>query len=570
MKSRPVNPASYSAVLIAAVLVCAGLIGQYSRAVSAMKTAPAASATMTSFDRDSDGDGLSDFAEVHKYFTDPNRRSTAGDSVADGDTNRRKEFTYTITEVVRVLKPCNPAAMNDDYQDVRVLSRDADSYTLEVTLYPLNTNADAIGEDFNWRRDDAGMTRYLKPTVTCNWDARMQSELVAELRQDGIDPDRLSDKQLVTQVSAWAMKTSKFEELYQGNPIDWFVDFPNGKPEVYPPLRTSFDAARPDPSWSDEKMLDRELYGKSMFAAKVHGSCTSSAIYLATIFRALGIPTRILYFIPPADYNDPAQRAMLLSGIHHCGVRAAVAQALAAASGGAGFCNHMYDEVFVGGRWARLNYDKLGQNIVDPNYNGLMMHIDTCADISETDLARTWGVRGAKYPGVTPRLTSVNPYQLISISDHFGRWSHVPNPYVEYKPFEYTTVTINGVYPPNTAQYAELITDDFLTKTLKPNKLVPDFMIGIAEAPQGAGLPMREFLGRASNRFTLHSPGHPDVGIACNSVNCNDNKLQAFGAAIAPADRGNIVPGAVYTIEPINTSTKYKWTVGPGVTFTAP
>jgi hypothetical protein len=55
----------------------------------------------------------------------------------------------------------------------------------------------------------------------------------------------------------------------------------------------------------------------------------------------------------------------------------------------------MYDEVFVGVRWARLNYNKLGQNIVDPNYYGLMMHINTCADISETDLARTWRDRGA-------------------------------------------------------------------------------------------------------------------------------------------------------------------------------
>ena len=45
---------------------------------------------------DTDGDGLSDFQEIHKYRTDPKMLSTAGDGVADGDRQRRREFTYSI------------------------------------------------------------------------------------------------------------------------------------------------------------------------------------------------------------------------------------------------------------------------------------------------------------------------------------------------------------------------------------------------------------------------------------------------------------------------------------------
>jgi hypothetical protein len=122
---------------------------------------------------DADGDGLSDYAELHKYFTDPHKAITGG-SVPDGDWEQRKEFTYTITSVLQIARPFNPADMSDDYQDARVLSQNKDTITVEVVYYPLNTNKDAIGESPNWRRDYAGMTQYLRPTATENWDEKMR------------------------------------------------------------------------------------------------------------------------------------------------------------------------------------------------------------------------------------------------------------------------------------------------------------------------------------------------------------------------------------------------------------
>jgi hypothetical protein len=122
---------------------------------------------------DADGDGLSDYTELHKYFTDPHKAITAG-SARDGEWDQRREFTYTITSVLQIARPFNPADMNDDYQDARVLSEDKNTVTVEVVYYPLNTNKDAIGENPNWRRDDAGMTQYLRPTATENWDEKMR------------------------------------------------------------------------------------------------------------------------------------------------------------------------------------------------------------------------------------------------------------------------------------------------------------------------------------------------------------------------------------------------------------
>src|SRR5438105_10446340 len=83
-------------------------------------------------DADSDGDGLSDFQEVHKYRTDPHKKSTAGKGISDGDWDERRQFTYSIRSVIRVMPPYNLAALNDDFQDVRVLKETKEYVELEV------------------------------------------------------------------------------------------------------------------------------------------------------------------------------------------------------------------------------------------------------------------------------------------------------------------------------------------------------------------------------------------------------------------------------------------------------
>ncbi len=213
--------------------------------------------------------------------------------------------------------------MNDDYQDVRVLAEDKDSYTLEVTYYPLNTNRDAIGENADWKHYDAGTAEYLTPTPTANWDAQMRTDLLDQLRQDGIDPDTLTDKQLVTKVSNWAMRRARYNPAFGV----WYVTYPNGVPTVAPGLRSAFDAQKPDKNMTDEEMFAREVLGKGMFYNKTHGSCTSASTYLTTNFRALGIPTRIVVCIPPVDGNVSTQVNKFLTAIHHHGVRAALAWA---------------------------------------------------------------------------------------------------------------------------------------------------------------------------------------------------------------------------------------------------
>lgn len=457
--------------------------------------------------------------------------------------------TYTITAVLQIVKPFDVAAMTDDFQDVRVLSQDADTCLFEITYYPLFRPA--VGENPNWRQDYAGMTEYLRPTAAENWDEAMRADLLAELHAAGIDPDRLTDKQLVEQVSRWAMRRARSTKAF----AIWTVHYPDGHASVYEPLRAAFEKEKPDASWTDQRMIDEEALGRAMFYNKVHGSCTSSSIYLTTIFRALGIPTRTVFCIPPFDANDAAQAEMFYDAIHHHHVRETVRAALDSVKG---FANHLFNEVYVGNRWVRLNYSNLGQPILDAHYFGLLTHIDTTADISQVPLAQTWGMRYFRYPAGQAKLSSVNPYRLISVHDSFGPNAHVENP-EEHAP-ELRTATIVKIYRPDTKELP-----GWVTWTTTPHR--GDFLVGFREWVKGVNLPMRAFAKKAGHDFRLTAPGQPELRAHLSglSLSQGDGSFQAYELQIADDDRAKIVAGAAYTLVPVNTSDDYRWEIAPNL-----
>ncbi|MDR3702811.1 MAG: transglutaminase domain-containing protein [Candidatus Sulfopaludibacter sp.] len=482
-------------------------------------------------------EGISGYAKAHKYLGDD-----------------RKEFTYTITSVMQIAKPYDLADMTDDYQDARILAQDQDSATVEIVYYPLNTNREAIGENPNWKRDYAHMTRYLAPTPTENWDEAMRADLLKELRQDGIDPDRLTDRQVVTEVSRWLNRRSRYTDAF----AIWYVYYPDGRPEVFPQLRPAFYKERLAAGKTDQGMFDQEVLGKAMFYNRVHGSCTSYAVYLATVLRALGIPARIVFCVPPADANDPGQKEMLLSAIHHNGVRAIIRHGLPRG----GFSNHLFNEAFVGNRWVRVNYDVVGQNTLDDSYFGLLTHILTTDSLSHVPVAETWGRRYALYPAVGPKLSSVNPYRLLQVSDRFGARARIANPPVADE--ELRSVTVKEAYwkaaLPGAAQ-----------ATLKEGDPTnPDFYIGIQEYIPHYVNQMRDFEAKAGHHFVLSSPGHPDLYATLSGMKLsNGAQYQMWGVRIDAPSRTGISPGAEYVIRPVNTNEIYTWGVKTGVVVRA-
>jgi len=377
-------------------------------------------------DVDSDGDGLSDFQEVHKYCTDPAKRDTDGDGSPDGDWDERREYTYSVRSILQFMPPFDQDALNDNYQDARVLEKGDDYIELEVVHYPLGTAHESIKGNANWQQDYAGMTEYLKPGVTTNWDAQMEQDLLAELKADGIIVDKLTDRQVVTQVSSWLRRKSKsLDRVF----TTYYIYCPKGQPKVYPGLEDAFEDEfnrdKVNYDWTIDEHFDRELLGKGMFYNKTHGSCTSFAVYLTTVLRALGIPTRMIIVIPVLDASNREQLGWVKDRIKHNKVRETMLVGLGRSMGG--FVAHTFNEVYVGKRWHRLNYAKLGQPILDQHLYGLHTHVYTFNDLSEANLAATWGWRYAKAERSAVFKHS-NPYSSVTLSDLFGCHSNIPNP----------------------------------------------------------------------------------------------------------------------------------------------
>jgi hypothetical protein len=177
-----------------------------------------------------------------------------------------------------------------------------------------------------------------------------------------------------------------------------------------------------------------------MFDNKSYGTCTSAAIYLTTGLRAAGIPTRMVLAIPVVDGSDPKQIGMIEDHIRHH----EVCETLLEGVPRSGFAAHTFNEVYVGGRWVRLDYSALGQNSYGPRSMGMMTHVHTFDDLSEAGLAETWGRRYGR--GLRDdTFRNSNPYRTTEISDRFGIHCKLDNPDVE----EWKVARITRVYWPN-------------------------------------------------------------------------------------------------------------------------
>ena len=378
--------------------------------------------TRSEADGDGDGDGLSDFWEVHKYGTDPNEADSDGDGVSDFDWAERREYAYTVRRVVHVLKPVTPEFLNDDYQDIRVLDEGQWHVELEVIHYPFNTVAETLGADTKPVPYPEDLAVWMEPGLTSDWDEDLRKALLASLDKDGINVAELSDVEIVKQVSKWLLARAKHQDGFttfltsfdgEGNPYmdDIFAEKAKKQEKLT--------------GMSMKEWWPREISARGMFEHRTRGSCTSSAIYLSGCLRALGIPTRTVLCIPLIDASDERERALVKSRLSNHQVRGFV-EDYAYKSQNA-WASHTFNEVWVAGRWRRLNYDRLGQNILDANYMGLMTHIATFHDWADAKMADTVG-RREHLPIFASLFGGTNPYSTIALSDSFGEHCTLENP----------------------------------------------------------------------------------------------------------------------------------------------
>lgn len=494
---------------------------------------------------DQDGDGLSDFQEQHKYFTNPTKSDSDGDGTPDGDWLERREYQYTIRSVIQVMRPVTIDYLNDDYQDARILDETDDYVELEVIHYPFNTVAETIRANPDWRMDAAKLDKWLAPGPSADWTPEMQSEMVAELKKDGIDLDELDDKQLVKKVSSWLVKRAKQHNGFASFSTAWDE---NGNPYLPEEFHHSLEKNLQDLGLEDVKQqFEREVSAKGMFKHKTRGSCTSSAIYLNGCMRAAGVPTRTILVVPLIDASDDRE-FRLLHQIKNTSVRSHLLRALRPLANS--WSSHTFNEVFVGGRWHRLNYSHLGQNIYDRQMYGLVTHIATFRDWADAKAHETIGKRQKSQSRGNEDLFGFNnPYSTISLRDEMGQHSKVEIP--EVKPAQITVKKIHWT------------DDDALPKQIVDNcKRKNRFgFIAIVTGFEDSDT-FKEFVGEADTRVFLHPTDDAKKTIKIGfDPNCwwFTNKQAYVYVPFGTSDKHDIEKNVEYAFTPRNNSdTKWK------------
>jgi hypothetical protein len=506
-------------------------------------------------DPDSDGDGLSDFHERHKYFTNPESADSDGDGIADGEWDERREFTYSLRTVVQVLPPVTPEALSDDYQDARILDR-TDSYVeVEVIHYPLNIVASTIVGDPNWRMtvQRGDLQPWIQPGLTANWDDPMREQIIAGLKADGIDADQLDDKTLVERASKWLLNRAKYVDGF----TTFCSQFVDGQPRLYPGIEPSVTRGHDEKDAVMREHWQRELFARGMFQHRQRGSCTSSAIYLNGCLRALGIPTRIVLAIPVVDSSDEREVATL-DRLQHHRVRGIIQQG--AGSLGNAWSSHTFNEVFVGGRWRRLNYNNLGQNTLDPQFFGLMTHVATFNDWADGNMAENWGIRLSNGQA-RETFGGSNPYSTISMSDRFGAHANLENP---ADTREHRTLTIDRAY------WFHERPGDFDMRLDDPDT-AGHIVVHVVEGRAGEGPQQyKRFYDRVGKQFVLKADGHPDIPVHATRGYwaAPEQGLQHFYLRIEPDNFARMMNDVAYELHWIEAAGAHRWAVIPGVTLT--
>ncbi|HYC78038.1 MAG TPA: transglutaminase domain-containing protein [Planctomycetota bacterium] len=538
--------------------------------------------TAAGLDPDTDGDGLSDFQERRKYRTDPERVDTARDGLPDGDVELRRDFTYTVRVVLRVMKPVTVEALNDDHQDVRVVAETADFVDLEVTHYPWSTAGDAI-VGARGPRGAGADARFLAPGVTACFDATFADRLTADLKAAGLDVDAVDDAELVRGAAAFLMRRRRPSGGFTG----YYTAFEDGRPVALPDLRAQLEKEAQGAGTSLEELWRRDLFATSMYAGRTVGACTSTAIYLAGCLRALGVPTRIVLSVPIADASDPRQLEMVREGVADAAVRDALLEWLTPHAAGAWF-SHTYNEVWVAGRWRRLDATCLGTPPGGLARNGLMTRVAVLHDWSDGAFHATVGrrqalrLRDAAFP-------HANPYRAFRIEDRGPRRKDPRTPEVPVAK-DRPPKTGASLRPESRPRPEELLAESrpsTLTLTAAFWEPEPETVVGtrpsVGAAVEYLSCRVREwhaelgfevlkdFTRRADPVFTLVADGVAVAELRCTvgGTTSRDGALRRITLWMTRGRRADLRPGVAYELRPRNAIPDAQWAVAPELRVTA-
>lgn len=237
--------------------------------------------------------------------------------------------------------------------------------------------------------------------------------------------------------------------------------------------------------------------------------------------------------------------------LKHHRVRSTILGALEPSAGN--WSSHTFNEVWVGGRWRRLNYTTLGQNILDRGYFGLMTHVLTVRDWADARAAETIGRRQG-LRRFDDAFGHRNPYSTIELSEHFGAHATIAN-----EPLRLTVEQAIWYDAPGRPEWVSMRLDENGDGhvLLRVKEIRPD------QGPQQYA----EFWNAVDHAFVLRAEGHPEVRAeAARGYWARESGW--FYVRIPRAELTRMVEGVDYALSPRNGNEGCAWVVADGVTLT--
>ncbi|HUU18202.1 MAG TPA: CARDB domain-containing protein [Sedimentisphaerales bacterium] len=223
--------------------------------------------------------------------------------------------------------------INDLYQDARPFKKEAmlkDARVVEVLIFPF-AKAHVYLQPYPKENLDKKLKEYIKPTVSMNYSPEMKEQV------DNIVKDASTDIEAIEKMLQWINHET---ELVRELPHWEYFHIIDGKIIWH----KSVGGSQPD-----QQFLETNFFGDSMFKKKVHGTCSSTAILRGTMFRAAGLPTRLIQTLPlmtrysedPEPLADRLRMREMAKGYSW--------------GPGNGGANHTYNEVFLNNHWVRVD-----------------------------------------------------------------------------------------------------------------------------------------------------------------------------------------------------------------------
>ena len=354
---------------------------------------------------DTDADGLADYEEYCKYRTDPTSADSDGDGISDADWDERREHTYSVRAVLDIKPPWNLEAMNDLFQDARLMEAETPNYQnyqkIEVILYPYASPV-LLPNPYPYQRITEAFKKYTEPSYDLNYSPEMQMAIKEILSEETHTLGVIA--RLQHEIGQMILTAPLYDPF-----IYTYIN--HGELVVDQEFFDSMDRKVSKPEI--EEALAVNYFGDSMFKRKQHGTCISRARIFATMLRAAGIPARISISIPMLYYyKGIGEREHLIKNLDKEVAAGSYVFEVPSVPTEASIVAHSQVEVYLNNHWIRLGY-QLNEGPLFAGTDMAYIKIVDAANFSEVDFTKTWT------PG---QWVKERPYRTVELSDQVAKY----------------------------------------------------------------------------------------------------------------------------------------------------